>query len=283
MSEDTQPRKQVQTLVRAFSIIEALTDHAELGVSEIAEAVSLDKSTVYRILKTLKSLGYIDQNPRTSKYLNGLKFFKIGNAVIQHTGLDQIASPAMHKLSTRTGESVNLAVLAGHSVMYIYKIESSLPLQIHLPLGSLFPLYCTGLGKVLLANLPEEKLDRLLSESAEHPTPRGLRQFKAYTENTITDETTLREELALIREKGYGVDNQEQFRGISCLAAPIFNHTNEVIAALSITLPHITGINIQMKIEAVLPFLLEATREISKTLGSTRVDKPQTGYTGWFV
>jgi len=257
LRDSKKDNRHVQSIQRAMAIIETLDKYRELGVTEIAEKLGLERSTVHRILSTLKALGYINQNPTNHKYSNSFRFFEIGNNVIQSLGFRRQALPFMQELSTKSNEAVNLAVLDGKYVIYIDKIESPATIKVDLPVGKRMPAYCTGLGKVLLAHLPEMTVRELFEDE---PLIR-------YTKNTITDIDELCQHLAKIREQGYAVDNEEYVEGLLCIAAPIWGHTKNVVAALSVALPKFRYSDDDDKIAHIRDILLDVARRFSISLG----------------
>ncbi|OON87862.1 IclR family transcriptional regulator [Pyramidobacter sp. YE332] len=263
----------VQSIERAFSIVEMLKVHQELGISELSSLLSLDRSTVHRLLATLRSLGYVNQNKSNLKYSNSLKFFDLGHSVVRSLGLSQIAKPFMARLANQTGEGVNIAVMESYAIAYIEKIESQSTIRVNLPLGAYMPAYCTGLGKMLLAALPEEEIRenyRNSSETAARNTIQcheDLLQLRRYTANTITDLEALCTELAQTRERGYSIDDEEYVEGLYCIAAPIRNYRGATIAAMSVALAKIMGRDIKQEAQNVIPKLLAAARELSCALG----------------
>ena len=247
----------VQSIERAFAIIELLDSQGELGIAEMGRSLSLERSTVHRIVSTIKKLGYLTQNPINQKYSNSFRFFEIGNDVVKRLGLRQQAAPFLRELSEKTHEAVNLAILDGDRVIYIDKIESQSTIKVDLAVGKRFPSYCTGLGKILLAYLPEEKVLEILG-----PPP-----FQKYTENTITSLEALLRQLEEVRRRGIVLDNEEYVQGLLCIAAPIRGSTGDVVAAMSVALPKFLYAEELRKIEAVSDLLLDVSRRFSGSLG----------------
>ena len=157
-----------------------------------------------------------------------------------------------------------MAVIDGKSVIYIDKIESPATIKVDLPVGKRMPAYCTGLGKVLLAHLPEMTVRELFEDE---PLIR-------YTKNTITDIDELCQHLAKIREQGYAVDNEEYVEGLLCIAAPIWGHTKNVVAALSVALSKFRYSDDDDKIAHIRDILLDVARRFSISLGyqSSHID-----------
>jgi DNA-binding IclR family transcriptional regulator len=247
----------VQSIERAFAVIELLDSHGELGISEISRLLSLERSTVHRIVSTVRNLGYLNQNPCNHKYSNSFKFFEIGNDVVKRLGLRQQAAPFLRELSEKTHEAVNLAILDGDRVIYIDKIESQSTIKVDLSVGKRFPPYCTGLGKILLAWLPEEKVLEIVG-----PPP-----FRKYTENTTTSMEVLLSQLREIRSREIAWDNEEYVQGLFCIAAPVRGSSGDVVAALSVALPKFVYAGEKRKIESIGDLLLDVARRFSRSLG----------------
>jgi len=220
----------VQSVQRAILLLETLVNkETELGILELSRITGLNQSTVHRLLGTLYNLDWIDQNSNNHKYKLSLKLFELGSSVINKIDIVKNAIPYMENLSKKYNEAVNLAKLDKDEIIYIHKIESYTTLKLDLKLGSRHPAYCTGLGKLLLAYLEEDKLNFYLEKV----------KLKKFTSNTITHREKLKQELILIKQQGYSFDNEEYTQGVCCLAAPVRDYTNKVCAALSIAIPSV--------------------------------------------
>ena len=218
----------VKSLKRGILIIEALAGREpELSVTEISKLTKLNISTVHRLLQTLIDLHWIDQNLQNRKYKLSLKIFELGRIVVENIEIVKRAMPFMEKLAKKYNEAINLAQLQKDEIVYIHKIESDTTLKLDLKLGSRHPIYCTGLGKLLLAFLDEDARGAYLKRT----------KLKKFTANTITDKDILLNELIKIRKKGYSFDQEEYVKGVNCIAVPVRNYLNEVCAALSIAIP----------------------------------------------
>lgn len=216
-------------LNKVFSIIESVVAGQDKGViySEIVAALDLPKSSVHRILKDLTALGYLNFNPETKRYFGSLRLAALGAEVMSNFQLRDHVRPHLLELNRETEHTANLAILDGTMGVYVDKIESKdFGIKLISEIGKSFPLYCTGLGKALLAFSSDGTIAKLLE------TP-----LKAFTERTITDPEKFKRELALIRDRGYALDNEEITRGIMCVAAPIFGFNKELICAISIAFP----------------------------------------------
>lgn len=211
---------------RVLEMLEVISE-GERKIKEIAKAMSLPRTTVYRLLSTLEPWGYVRRNPETGGYRLGFRLFELGSRLVQQTGFEEEAQPRMEELSRRSGETVNLAVLDGFQVLYVKKVESKEPLKMGILVGTRVPAHCSGLGKAMLAFSDPSEVERYLAGS----------ELKGYTPNTITSTSVLREELDRIWKQGYAIDNEEYFTGIRCVAAPVLNHNGQVAAGVSISGP----------------------------------------------
>ena len=217
----------VKSLAKALSVLECFSvEQPELGISEISRRLGLQKSTVYNILSTFQKCGYIVQNPDNSKYALGLKVLHLGYIVSSHHGLRDIFLPYLNRIARVTRETCYFGILDDLEVLYIEAAYPTTQQQTRNILGERAPLYCTGLGKAMLAYLPEEKIGQVLSAP--------MRQFTGYT---LNDPAALRASLEEVRARGYAVDNMEHEFGIRCVAVPVFNTAGQVYAAVSVSGP----------------------------------------------
>lgn len=212
---------------RALSILETLAAVQEIGVTELAKKLGMGKSSVYRLLATLAGQGYVEKNLQTERYRLTYKLFVVGSAAAERYGLKDLAAPVMERLSAETGETVNLGVLEKDRVVNIHKVEGSQLLRIHLELGRGVPAHATALGKVLLAGLGREELDRWLTTS----------RLTRLTPNTLTERRVLRQVLRQVAKHEYAIDNDECSVGLRCVAAPIRDRRGVVVAGVSISGP----------------------------------------------
>ena len=212
---------------KVLRILEILHGSSEgLPLKHIAEQTALNKSTAYRFLAHLESEGYVFRDD-LGAYTIGLKLIRLGSGATFQATIRKISRPILQKLSRDTGESVNLAILDGQEVLYLDVIESAHSFRLVSQVGMHRPLYCTALGKVLLANLSEEESNQLISSIS----------FERFTPHTLTKPNKLKKELASVRQSGYALDNQEAVLGSRCVAAPIFDETSKAAAAISVSGP----------------------------------------------
>ncbi|CAB3394533.1 IclR family transcriptional regulator [Kyrpidia spormannii] len=218
----------IKSVDHVVNILNCFTpEKAELGISELTSQLKMNKSTIHHIVKSLCEQKVLVQTP-SKKYRLGSKILDWGRSVSPLSKLLQVASPFMESLVKTTGETVHLAVLEGPEVYYLAKLRPPRAIRIETKIGGRMPAYCTGLGKAQLAFQPERHLRQI---AAGHLTP--------MTPNTIVDAVRFYEEMQSIRRQGYAVDNEEYEVGLYCIAAPIRDARDQVIAALSIAGPEV--------------------------------------------
>jgi IclR family KDG regulon transcriptional repressor len=199
----------------------------ELGVGELARRLGLAKSTVFRLLSTLAQERLVEKNPRTGKYRLGLKVYELGAIVATHLDLHEAVATYIDELRNRTGETVHVAILDGDEVVYIERRESPQTLRLWGRVGHRNRAHRTSTGKVLLAYLPPDELERVLAR----------RPLDAKTPHTITDPQVLKRELEAIRRRGWAQNVNESEEGVASVAAPIRDATGSVVAAISVAGP----------------------------------------------
>lgn len=255
MTKNQSSDSAIQSVQRAAAILRCFTKtEAELGVTAISEQLELHKSTVSRLLATLKREGFVEQNPETGKYRLGLTLVTLAGIVLESIDLRQVAHPYLQTLAEETQETVNIVVLDGAECVNVDGVASPRPIQFVGRMGRRTPSHCTAAGKVLLAFLSPEKM------SAAFPS-----NLTRFTEHTIVKPQLLMESLAQIREQNYAVAHEEHQVGVSTVAAPVCDHTNTICAAVSISGPtYRIG---AVEVNSFLPPLRETTRGISTQLG----------------
>ena len=217
----------VQSVDRAIAILELLADEGEMQVSEVAEALSIHKSTASRLLSTLERRGLVDQPLARGSYRLGYALLHLSTAVTANFDLTREAKPICQQLCDEVQETVNVAVRHGNKVVNIDQIIASASVVVHVNwIGKRNPLHATSPGKVLLAYLPQEELEDML----DFP-------LQSFTDNTIVERRRLTQELAEVRRQGYSRTVEELELGLNAVGAPIWGFDGEVIAALSVTGP----------------------------------------------
>ena len=243
----------VQSVDRALTILEVLARVGTAGVTEIAAALDVHKSTAFRLVATLESHGLVEQVDGRGKYRLGIGLLRLAGATTARLDVVQEARPISRKLAADTGETVNVAVLADRSALYLDQVAGSSALQSHNWVGQHIPLHATANGKVLLLDLDDERQGEMLG------------RLQAYTETTITTRDRLRKELTTVREQGYAVAVDELEVGLAAVAAPIHNAHGDVIASISVSGP--TFRLTEERIAEIIPPLVEAAAEVSHRLG----------------
>jgi DNA-binding IclR family transcriptional regulator len=217
----------VQTIQRASAILRCFMENdTEMGVTILSQQVGIHKSTVSRLLSTLRKEGFVDQNPDTGKWWLGLGLLDLAGAVLERMDLRKVALIPLRNLAAQTQETVNITVLDGNECVNIENISSPKSIQHAGRLGRRTPLHCTSTGKAFLAFLTTEERDVLLSST-----------LLPCTENSIVDRRALEQALEHVREQGYAITHEEYEEGLSAVAAPIRDHTGRVVATVSISGP----------------------------------------------
>jgi len=246
-------RINLQTISRSIQLLRCFDEKPELGISEIAQRLGIAKSTVYGIVSTLELNSFLEQDGRTGRYRLGIEIFRLGTKV--KSDLLNFAKPYMEKLVTDFSETVHLVVPDQYNILYIHKIESPHSMRICSRVGERLPLYCTAVGKALLAQMGEKEQAAVICATSFHP----------YTPYTIRDSSFLLQELAKIKAAGFAVDREELEIGLTCVAAPIFDGNGKPNAAISVAGPTVRMTN--LTIETIARGLLGVTRDISSRIG----------------
>ena len=228
MKRRTRPQSLVQSVGRSLDILEALAGGGELGLVELAGRTSLQPSTVHRLLSTLVDRGYVLQHAHTGRYLLGYKVVQLASSVSKRTEhLRALARPHLVSVQKITGETASLTVLEPPSTVYVDQVEGSRSVRMFAHVGATVLPHTSAAGKAMLAFTPTPVV-------AELYNPEQLEQL---TPHTITTLAALEDELARVRRRGYAIDNEEHETGVSCVAAPIFEHEGAVRAAISVSAP----------------------------------------------
>jgi DNA-binding IclR family transcriptional regulator len=243
----------VQSVERALSILEILARLGEAGVTAIAAEIGVHKSTAFRLVSALENSGLVEQAGERGKYRLGMGILRLAGATTARLDVVQEARPVCRRLASVTGETVNIAVLSGHSALYLDQVAGSSALQAHNWVGQHIPLHATSNGKILLSGLDEDELERTLGA------------LSTYTDATITTKKRLRKELDDARTVGYAVAVDELEEGLTAVAAPIRNAHGDVVASLSVSGPTLRLD--EARVKEVVPELRDAAAEVSHRLG----------------
>lgn len=246
----------IQSVDKALDILSCFSiSEPEFGVTQLATRLGMYKSSVFRTLKTLEQRGFVVQDANTQKYRLGFKLFDLGTAVISGLEVRTVALPLMQGLCSRTKETVTLDIADNDERVCIEKVEGTESVRAFVQIGLRHPLYIAASGKLLLAYMPQEDIERILSKKTFHATATGR----------VVDPLLLRTELAEIACRGYSFSNGERSMGTSAYAAPIRNHEGKVIASLSISGPE-SRFTDERK-EMLLSEILRTVKDISAHLG----------------
>jgi DNA-binding IclR family transcriptional regulator len=219
---------QIRAVLRAVRVLKALARHPRgVTITELARELHMPKSSVYRLLATLRQADWVTQMSRSERYGLGLGLLEMTADALEAVSLRELAREHLEELWETTGESVHLGVLHDDHVVYVMKYESRHSIRMYSQVGKRAPLYCTALGKAILAWLPEEEREALLARV----------QRVRYTANTLVDERALSEALAETRRRGYAVDDAEHEDFVRCVAAPILGPRDTPVGAVSISAP----------------------------------------------
>lgn len=249
----------VKSVSRALDIIHLVgMKKGGLGVTEIAKQIDINKSSVYRILFTLAQYGYIEQDENTGRYKLGYKFLEISSKLLDSIDIRSEAGPFLQQLESATNEVIHLVVYDQGEVVYIEKLEGTETLRMHSKVGKRAPMHCTSVGKAILANLPSGVVHEIVDR-------KGL---PMHTNHTITDRDSLFKELIQVKQNGYALDLEENENGITCIAAPIFDHLGKAIAAISISGPTIRMT--EERLEQLKEQILDVGSQISVRLGFSK-------------
>jgi DNA-binding IclR family transcriptional regulator len=248
---------QLQSLDRAVSVLELLADsEGPLALAEVCERMDLHKSTAHRALMALERTGLIERTPE-NRFRLGLKLYELGNRAVEQIDLRARVHPWFRKLSAQVGETVHLGVLQKTTVVYLDKVEpNNRRVWLESRIGASNPVYCTAMGKAILAFLPDAEAAAIIARI----------RFVRYTPRTLCTAEALERSLERVRRRGYAIDDEEVECGVRCIGAPILNESGRPVAAVSVSGPssRIT----QQSVPGIAERLLRCCREISASLGT---------------
>ncbi len=250
----------IRVLERTAEVLSCFTlSKPEKSLIAISQDTGIHKSTVFRILVTLVNLGWVRQEADTGLYRLDIGIFELGSRAVNGLDFYKVSRPHLEELVKKTSQAAHLVIHNNGEVLYLNKLENpdafmATPSSI----GVRIPMHCTGVGKILLAYMEKDAVLKILEE-------KGL---SALTVNTIVSKEKLLEELEIIKEKGYAIDNEELRLGVKCVAAPLIGYNGKVIAAISVS-----GLSSSINTDENLPFIVNevnrAAQAISQALGFT--------------
>ena len=245
----------VGVVTKVLRILETLHEAPSgLQLKDVALQTAINKSTAYRFLAHLEHEGYVFRDS-TGAYAIGVRLARLASGSSYQTTLRKLSRPILQQLWRTTGETVNLAVMDGREVLYLDVMESSHTFRLVSQVGMRRPVYCTALGKVMLAYIPEEEHTYFFS---------GM-TFERFTQHTLKSVAQLRKDLAAIRQRGYSIDSEEAYLGSRCIGAPIFDSLGKIAAAVSVSGP--TTRVTKERVPSFATFAKNAASAISRSLG----------------
>ncbi len=264
-AEGGRERGGIQSLERAFAILEEVARNRDgISLAELSKRVGLHNSTTFHLVKTMVSLGYIQQIRDSKRYRIGRHLFALAAGALNEIELVSLATPLLEKLTQLTGECSHFAVRSGDNVIVLAKTAGTGMFQMADQVGVVRPAHSTALGKVLLAAFSSEQLDRYLR----------THEFRAFTAKTIVEPDALRRELETVRRNGIGFDDGEFDAEARCVAVPVHDFTGEVAGAIGISGPiwRLSIQALQEKAQQVREIAAELSRKLG-CAGETRAER----------
>lgn len=217
----------IRAVERALDVLLCFTQQTpELSMTQIAEQVGINKSTIHRVLATLEKKRFVERDPLTGIYRPGIRLLQLAYLTLEQNDLRRLAAPYLRRLCDLQRENVNLTIMDDIDVIYLEVVESAQRVKLAATSGQRLPAFCTASGKAILAFMPEEKVKRIIE--------RGMPRYTPYT---LLSPTELFENLHQTRELGFAISEQEYEDGINAVAAPIFDRSNQPIASISVAGP----------------------------------------------
>lgn len=258
--DDKTAQNTIKSLDRAMEVFEFLSEAQGKTLSTLASQMGQSPATVYRILVTLEGRGLVEFDADEQVWHIGARAFVIGARFLRRSSLVDRARPILRKLMEQTGETANLGTERNGFVLFLGQVETHASIRAFFPPGTLSPLHASGIGKALLAYMDDDRLARLITG-----TGRSAPMLESFTEHTITDADALRADLAETRRRGYAIDGEEKNLGMRCIAAPVFDMTQEAVAGISVSGPTSRVGEDQMAF--LSNAVMQAASELSQSIG----------------
>lgn len=248
---------EIQSLARGLKILDILGQaQAGASITELAEALGVDKASASRLVATLVNYGYAEKDQQTRRFHLGPQVVPLSRSVLARLSMREVAKPFLRELMERTGECAHLAVPAQGKVLYIDQVESPATLRVNAQVGTMNPLHCTALGKVLLA-------------FGDLELPATLASF---TPHTLTDPDRLRKNLEQVCAQGYALDDEEFDLGVRCIAVPVFDFRGKPAGSIGISGPASRITSERLPELAVM--VIEIGKALSERMSFTRAESP---------
>jgi IclR family KDG regulon transcriptional repressor len=247
--------KRLSSVGTAIQLLKAFSEEqVDIGISELSRRLGVAKSTVHRLAATLAAEGLLEQDRETEKYRLGIALFRLGALVRRRMDISSQGRPYLYALREKTNETVHLAILDGTEIMYVYNLESTQAIRMRSDLGVRKPAYCTAEGQAILAFQPQAVVDQVIAQGLQPRTPQ-----------TITDPAALLKALAVVRQRGCAIEDEESEIGMRGISAPIRNDVGEVVASVGIAGP-VTRLS-KKAVTAFIPHVIETADLVSSRLG----------------
>ncbi len=241
------------TVAKALEVLDLVASFGRpVRFSDVLDLSPYPKATLYRLLQTLVSQGMLSFDPERGCYSMGMRLVRLAHVAWQQSSLAPIARPHLDRLSAEVGETVHLAQLDHAQVLYVDKRNARDPIPMYSQAGKVGPAYCTGVGKAMLAHIPEAQLPGVLAQQSWH----------RFTDRTITTAEAMQAELGRIRARGFAFDDEEHEPGIICVALPILSSHGGILGALSVT--STTARTTLPALEALVPMIRDIARTIAQ-------------------
>lgn len=252
----------LKSVSNALRVLEYLVEHGEGGVSEMGRDIGLSPGTVYRLVSTLVDAGFADQNIDNRRYIPGPRILHLANVMRNRVEFLDVGRAHLERLTDRANETVNFAVMRNDEVVYVDRVVSNQPLAVEVRIGSHVPVFCTALGKVLLAFSSDEVRESYFARLSEFPDDGHFKPT----------ESQLRTELARIVAQGYAEDKGEFSPDISCVATPVLNSKGRAIAAVSVSGP---ATRFAARKDALIPMIEITGKELTLLVTELGDDNPR--------
>lgn len=252
----SEPAPGIQALDRALDVLEALATHDGITLTGLADHLDQSPATMHRVLATLERRRYVESNPDRQEWFVGPEAFRLGSAFLRRTNIVERSRTVMRDLMARTGETANLGIERDGDVLFVSQVETHNTIRAFFPPGTRSPLHASGIGKALLGAMDDDRLEAFIRAAT----------FTRFTDKTITHADELRAQIALTRQRGYALDDEERTIGMRCVAASVVNSYGEAVAGISVSGPTIRMHD--QKVRETGQLVRDAAAEISRQLGA---------------
>lgn len=257
--QDNTAQNTIKSLDRAMEVFEYLSEAQGKSLTMLSGELNQSPATVYRILVTLEGRGLVEFDSTDQVWHVGPKAFVIGSRFLRRTSLVERARPILRTLMETTGETANLGIEQNGNVLFVSQVETHASIRAFFPPGTMSPLHASGIGKALLAQMSEARVDKFLSE-----TP-----LEKFTKFTLASRDQVAADLMQTRERGYAIDAEERNLGMRCIAAPVFDIHGEAIAGISVSGPT-SRVGLE-QVPILSKEVLVAAQDLTAAIGGARI------------